>query len=88
MSETTTTATTDETGREKWIAAGRGWGARAAEWAYLFEPYALPANQLLFDRLDVGPTTRLLDVACGSGFAASIARRREPRSAGSMLQRR
>jgi len=26
-----------------WEEAGSGWGARAPEWAYLFEPYALPA---------------------------------------------
>ena len=30
-----------------WTEAGRGWGARAAEWAYLLEPYARPANELL-----------------------------------------
>jgi ubiquinone/menaquinone biosynthesis C-methylase UbiE len=59
-----------------WKEAGRGWGARATEWAYLFEPYALPANELLFDRLAVAPGVRLLDVACGSGFAASVAARR------------
>lgn len=76
MTESTTTAITDATCHDKWIHAGRGWGARATEWAYLFEPYALPANELLFDRLGVGPTTRYLDVACGSGFAAKIARRR------------
>ncbi len=68
--------TSDETQNDKWIEAGRGWGARAEEWAYLFEPYALSANQLVFDRLGVGPGTRCLDVACGSGFAANIARRR------------
>jgi len=56
-----------------WAEAGRGWGRRAAEWAYLFEPYARPANQLLFDRLDVGDGVRLLDIACGSGFAAHLA---------------
>ena len=65
----------DTTHRDAWIEAGRGWGARAGEWAYLFEPYALPANQLMFDRLGVGPTTRYLDVACGSGYAANIAHR-------------
>ena len=59
-----------------WEEAGRGWGARATDWAYLAEPYALPANELLFDRLAVGPGTRLLDIACGSGFAASVAARR------------
>ena len=59
-----------------WEAAGRGWGARATEWAYLWEPYALSANEVLFDRLGVEPGVRLLDIACGSGFAASVAARR------------
>src|SRR5580698_3247210 len=59
-----------------WKEAGRGWGARATEWAYLFEPYALPANEVLFDRLGVGAGVRLVDIACGSGFAASVAARR------------
>jgi SAM-dependent methyltransferase len=56
-----------------WQEAGQGWGARSLEWAYLFEPYARPANELLFDRLGVRAGTRLLDVACGSGFAAQLA---------------
>lgn len=64
------------TSRVDWKEAGRGWGARAAEWAYLWEPYALPANEVLFDRLGVEAGTRLLDIACGSGFAASLAARR------------
>ena len=59
-----------------WNEAGRGWGARPTEWAYLLEPYALPANELLFDRLGVTAGVRLLDIACGSGFAASVAARR------------
>jgi ubiquinone/menaquinone biosynthesis C-methylase UbiE len=65
-----------------WKEAGRGWGARAAEWAYLLEPYALPANELLFDRLGVTAGTRLLDIACGSGFAAAVAVRRGARVSG------
>jgi SAM-dependent methyltransferase len=56
-----------------WEEAGRGWGVRALEWAYLFEPYSLPANELLLRKLEVGPGTRLVDVACGSGFAARLA---------------
>ena len=59
-----------------WREAGRGWGARAIEWAYLVEPYALPANELLFDRLSIGPQVRHLGIACGSGFAASVSARR------------
>jgi SAM-dependent methyltransferase len=39
----------------------------------LFEPYARPANELMFARLGVGADTRLIDIACGSGFAASVA---------------
>src|ERR1700761_2941952 len=56
-----------------WIESGRAWGARATDWAYLMEPYARRANDALFDRAGVGPGTRLLDIACGSGYAASVA---------------
>ena len=35
--------------------------------------YARRANDALFDRGGVGPGTRLLDIACGSGYAASVA---------------
>jgi SAM-dependent methyltransferase len=59
-----------------WEEAGRGWGARAVEWAYLFEPYARPANERVFELLGVGTGTRLVDIACGSGLAANLARRR------------
>jgi SAM-dependent methyltransferase len=65
-----------------WKEAGRGWGARAREWAYLFEPGTRPANELLFDRLGVRTGTRLLDVACGSGLAAQAAHRRGAAVAG------
>ncbi len=65
-----------------WEEAGRGWGARAPEWAYLFEPYARPANELLFDRLGVNDGTRLLDIACGSGFAARLAAERRAEVSG------
>jgi SAM-dependent methyltransferase len=46
------------------------------EWAYLFEPYARPANERVFELLGVGTGTRLVDIACGSGLAANLARRR------------
>jgi SAM-dependent methyltransferase len=59
-----------------WRQAGAAWGSRALDWAYLMEPYARPANDRLFDELGVSPGVRLLDVACGSGYAAWVAARR------------
>ena len=56
-----------------WIESGRAWGERATDWAYLMEPYARRANDALFDRAGVGPGTRVLDIACGSGYAAGVA---------------
>ena len=56
-----------------WVQSGQAWGARAADWAYLVEPYARGANDALFDQAQVGEGTRLLDIACGSGYAASVA---------------
>lgn len=56
-----------------WAESGRAWGERAADWAYLLEPYARRANDALFDRAGVGSGTRLVDIACGSGYAAGIA---------------
>ena len=65
-----------------WIEAGQAWGERAADWAYLNEPYARQANDALFGRAGVGPGTRLLDIACGSGYAASVAAGRGAEVAG------
>jgi SAM-dependent methyltransferase len=65
-----------------WVESGLAWGERAADWAYLMEPYARRANDTLFDRAGVGPGTRLLDVACGSGYAASVAASRGAAVAG------
>ena len=65
-----------------WREAGVAWGARAADWACLFEHYVRPANEVVFDRLGVGEGLRLLDVACGSGLAANFAVRRGARVSG------
>lgn len=64
------------TRRHDWQEAGQAWGARSTDWAYLWEPYARPANRVVFDQLAVADGTRLLDVACGSGFAANLAAER------------
>ncbi|MGO8862828.1 MAG: class I SAM-dependent methyltransferase [Acidimicrobiales bacterium] len=59
-----------------WLEAGEAWGDRATDWAYLWEPYARSANRAVFDQLAVADGTRLLDIACGSGFAAHLASER------------
>ena len=70
MAQSTATPT------EGWKDAGEAWGARAHDWAYLFEPYARPANDVVFDQVGVQDGVRLLDIACGSGLAAQSASRR------------
>lgn len=65
-----------------WTEAGRAWGTRSTDWAYLFEPCSRPANEVVFDQLGVGAGVRLLDIACGSGLAAQSASRRGAAVAG------
>lgn len=73
-----TTTTHDDTWRE----AGAAWGHAALDWAYLFEPYSRDAADHLFDVLDVGSRTSLLDMACGAGYATARAARRGAAVAG------
>jgi ubiquinone/menaquinone biosynthesis C-methylase UbiE len=65
-----------------WRQAGRAWGARALDWAYLTEPYCRPAYDLVFARTGVGEDTSLLDIACGSGLALMTAAHRGATVAG------
>ncbi|MDH4278438.1 MAG: class I SAM-dependent methyltransferase [Acidimicrobiia bacterium] len=58
-----------------WVEAGRAWGHAAIDWAYRFEPYGADAIEAVFGRLGVDRGTDLLDMACGSGFAAGRAGR-------------
>lgn len=58
---------------QDWRTAGAGWGSRANDWSCLFEHYAVDVLFALFTRLEVGPSTSLLDVACGSGLAVRLA---------------
>ena len=54
-----------------WREAGEAWGHSAADWACLYEHYALDAMMAIFQRIGVGAVgdLRLLDMACGSGLA-------------------
>jgi SAM-dependent methyltransferase len=65
-----------------WRQAGRAWGARALDWAYLMEPYGRPAYELVFARTGVGEETSLLDIGCGSGLALMTAAQRGATVAG------
>ncbi len=52
------------------------WGTRPRDWAELAEPSNQPLFAEVLRALGVGEGTRLLDVACGSGFAARMAAER------------
>ena len=60
-------------GQHDWRAAGEAWGHRAADWACLYEHYAIDVLVAIFEGVGVGPGTTLLDVACGSGLAVRLA---------------
>jgi SAM-dependent methyltransferase len=72
MSTSTADAVGGPAGHD-WREAGAAWGHGAADWACLFEGYAVDVITALFPRLGVGPGVRLLDVACGAGLAVRIA---------------
>lgn len=59
---------------EQWTLVDEGWGRRAADFATLLEPAAVREYLDVHRRLGVGPGTRLLDMACGSGLALELAR--------------
>jgi len=52
---------------------GQLWGARARDWAEIQEQSCLPVYHEVLKRVEVGNTTRYLDVGCGSGMAAGLA---------------
>lgn len=65
-----------------WAVAGSAWSHAATDWAYRFEPYARDAVEHVLAECEVGPGTRMLDVACGSGFALGRAERLGASTAG------
>ncbi|MCM2421914.1 SAM-dependent methyltransferase [Streptomyces sp. RKAG293] len=46
---------------------------RARDWAEIQERMLVPLYEAVYDRLDVGPATRLLGLGCGSGLALLMA---------------
>ncbi len=49
------------------------WGSNPRDWAEIAEPENRELFETLLDETRVGPGTRLLDIACGSGYAAALA---------------
>ncbi|MGW1018897.1 methyltransferase domain-containing protein [Streptomyces niveus] len=48
-------------------------GGRARDWAEIQERMLVPLYEAVYERLEVGPGTRLLGLGCGSGLALLIA---------------
>lgn len=48
-------------------------GERARDWAEIQERMLVPLYEAVYERLEVGPGTRLLGLGCGSGLALLIA---------------
>lgn len=61
---------------------GRLWGTRPRDWAVLQESQHAPIYEPVFDELNVGSGTRLLDAGCGAGSAATLATKRGATVAG------
>ena len=57
-----------------WRAAGEAWGHAADDWSALFETYAVEVIAAITQRLEVRSGSRVLDVACGSGWAMRFLR--------------
>ena len=72
--EAQATTHTPEPGDEHhdWRAAGEAWGYRAADWACLYERYAIMCSSRSSARGRRAGTS-LLDIACGSGLAVRLA---------------
>ncbi|MFG2886791.1 class I SAM-dependent methyltransferase [Streptomyces sp. NPDC048297] len=48
---------------------GEDLGARARDWSEIQERMLVPLHEAVYDRLEVGPATRLLGLRCGTGLA-------------------
>lgn len=56
-----------------WERSGKSWGARARDWATYQEDLGSNAISAVLAHTGVGPGTKLLDIACGSGLALARA---------------
>lgn len=61
---------------------GRLWGGAAREWADNQEPTMTPCYDAVFDAIELGQDTHLLDAGCGAGLAMQLATKRGARPTG------
>ncbi|WP_329248595.1 class I SAM-dependent methyltransferase [Streptomyces canus] len=57
-------------------------GARARDWSEIQERMLVPLYEVVYERLEVGPATRVLGLGCGSGLALLMAASRGAAVAG------
>jgi ubiquinone/menaquinone biosynthesis C-methylase UbiE len=69
-------------GTPQWRTVDEGWGRKAVDFAALNETNNCREYVFVHHRLEVGAGDRLLDVACGAGFAIELARLRGAQCAG------
>ena len=60
-------------GTAQWETVDEGWGRLAVDFATLLEPAAAREYVAMHHHVNLAPGDRLLDVACGSGFALELA---------------
>jgi SAM-dependent methyltransferase len=58
------------------------WSTNPRDWAEIAEPQNRPLFEQLLDVVETRPGIRVLDIACGSGFAAALAAARGAQVAG------
>lgn len=56
-----------------WETSGASWGVKARDWALYQEDLGSNAISRVLSRTRVGPGTKMLDIACGSGLAVARA---------------
>ena len=65
-----------------WREAGAAWGARAADWAALIDPWSMPVYLDVFDRLGIAEGDDVLDIGCSSALTSIELQRRGARPSG------
>jgi SAM-dependent methyltransferase len=69
MNSSTTTAPRPHADGHDWRLAGEAWGHAATDWSTLMEGYSVEVVDAIVEQAPITPGDRVLDVACGAGWA-------------------